>query len=107
MLVLEEGWVYLKNSKPVQLTEQWLIDFGFEKYTWCDDCAFIKINRTFLFVRKFKGKWICQFRYIKKDKNGYYCGSNQRDVLPKGKLKDVHQIQNLYFALTGKELIKL
>jgi hypothetical protein len=72
-----------KLFKPIPLTEEWLLKFGFEKTT--------KWNN----VQHTKG--ILQIRnlYIL-----FVNGRNQSWI----NLKHVHQLQNLYFALTGEEL---
>lgn len=69
-------------SEPIHLTEEWLVNFGFEKHgiEWW-------------------GKGFCLEVY--KDKLYYSGGEGLHIVID---LKYVHQIQNLYFALTGKEL---
>ncbi len=65
---------------PVPLTEQWLKDFGFKKSlrTW----------------RKFG----CIFHITQYGK--FFINKLNLEI------KYVHQLQNLYFALTGNELIK-
>ena len=69
------------NIKPIPLTEEWLMKFGFiqehccnGKYErWNKDCVYIeKINHVF-----------------------------HHDFISIGA---IHQLQNLYFALTGEEL---
>ena len=79
---IEEG-SYLR-SDPIILTEEWLLKFGFVKYN---------------------DRW---WRY---DKNGMFDISNQFDAFcfqtcmwVNDNIKHVHQLQNLYFALTGAEL---
>lgn len=78
----KRGLVRLENVNPIQLTEEWLVNFGFEKYE---------------FDHKEK-----QYRY-----------KDRLIVLRDGKFADygssvivehVHELQNLYFALTGEEL---
>jgi hypothetical protein len=78
--------------KPIPITEDWLLKFGFE--------------RTF---KKLKGCYV--------DKHGKYmlCDNNENgfDIYIFGYDEDlyinsvnyIHQLQNLYFALTGEELI--
>lgn len=101
LLEVDDEWDLID---PIPLAEEWLLKFGFTKYTWCNDCAFIKLHRKHLYLRFFNEKWTCQSRHVKKDKDGYYLGENKNEILPVGKLKYVHQLQNLYFGLTGKEL---
>ena len=68
--------------KPIPLTEEWLLKFGFES----DD--------EFIFEKDIR---IC------KTKQGYvYFDFSVMD--PICDVKYVHQLQNLHFALTGEEL---
>ncbi|WP_185246654.1 hypothetical protein [Chryseobacterium bernardetii] len=73
---------------PIELTEQWLIKFGFEdKYLTIDK----KISSDFT------------MSLIPDKEDGYYFMPHA--ILKWGvDLKYVHQLQNLYFALTGEEL---
>lgn len=80
-------------AKPIPLTEQWLKDFGFEMYDYgaLKDDFQIKLfkyghttyHRNTIEMDGAKGNWC----YITK-------------------IMYVHQLQNLYFALTGEELTK-
>lgn len=82
---------------PILLTEQWLKDFGFKE------------DRDF-------GNWhLEQYKIYSKDGNniGFYenefcwyfpCGDDFYSWIKN--LKHVHQLQNLYFALTDEELTK-
>jgi len=69
---------------PIPLTEEWLLKFGFE----------IKQGR---FGNEYWGKINL---YTASNKKIVFCF----DGCLKG-IKYVHQLQNLYFALTGQELI--
>jgi hypothetical protein len=65
--------------KPIPLTEEWLLKFGFDKI----DFQFIKNGIKLFPIRDL-----------------YYRGN-----FPiKSDIKYVHQLQNLFFALTGEEL---
>ena len=68
---------YTTPFEPIRLTEEWLLKFGFErnKDAWT---SFIK-NDVIIATDKFI-------------------------YMSRTKLKYVHQLQNLYFALTGEEL---
>lgn len=72
------------DFKPIPLTEQWLLDFGFvlikNDYPSPSDWYFIKNEIT-----------LSNFTWII---HGH----------TKALMKYVHQLQNLYFALTGEEL---
>jgi hypothetical protein len=76
----------IKSCTPIPLTEEWLIKFGFKKpaHSWNGDIFHLTE------WDEFPLNWA-----VAMDKNGAIL------VL---KLKYVHQLQNLYFALTGKEL---
>jgi len=63
--------------RPIPLTEEWLLKFGFERNKYALT-SFIK-NDVIISTDKFI-------------------------YMSRTKLKYVHQLQNLYFALTGEEL---
>ena len=80
-----------ERVKPIKLTEEWLLKFG------------LKPNQ-----------WFCSNSYcVVEDKTGDihygWCMKTQNSLHTKeiefGYFKYVHQFQNLYFALTGEELI--
>jgi len=86
---LGESTLFLENIEPIPLTEEWLIKFGFEKL-WYDDngmkLPYYRLNQNdYVFDLDYE---FCATR----DDAGYIY------------LKSVHQLQNLYFALTGDEL---
>ena len=80
---------YFKEISPIPITEKWLLKFGFYKEHYEDDFT----------------KYCIVFEDIKFEFYIYYNGNKK---ICFGKLtimfKYVHQLQNLYFALTGKEL---
>lgn len=67
----------VSTLKPVPLTEEWLINFCFEK---------IGINFNLIGM----SVWMCN--------DLFFCNKNAIII------KTVHQLQNLYFALTNNEL---
>jgi hypothetical protein len=72
----------LSELEPIPLTEEWLLKFGWVKskeyqYYWSDSNVIIDLNHA-----------------------GYSCLLCGITV----SLKHVHELQNLYFALTGEEL---
>jgi len=84
------------DLQPIPLTEQWLIEFGFEKKTYQNltlYCYSLKVlsHGEISFHPKDSG-----FNLDLGTTTGYQFG--------KTKIKYVHQLQNLYFALTGEEL---
>lgn len=70
--------------KPIPLTEEWLVKFGFDKLhgNWFDNEGMIEL------YEKDNG-------YVMLEDSYYHCSQD---------LLYVHQLQNLYFALTGEEL---
>ena len=82
--------------EPIPLTEQWLIDLGFEKNILSDDSGYyytLELN---------EGKY-CDLAIVSGDKNGFV----EATLFPYEewfRYKYVHDLQNLFFALTGSEL---
>lgn len=81
---------YLENLEPIPLTEEWLLKFGF-------DWDVFYQNYT-------NGRYIIRLNH-----NGTidvsYC-KRKNDWIPffMNNPRHVHELQNLYFALTGQEL---
>ena len=81
-----------ERTKPILLTEEWLIKFGFKRHhaDYSNDVIYIKnVPNNIEF------EW------------GIYPNELGSGVQIKNRklLKYIHQLQNLYFALTGEELI--
>ena len=74
----------LLESEPIPLTEEWLVRFGFE-YT--------EIHEGFNQYRK-------DLLNLSITPNGFEIFLTFKWI----NIKHVHQLQNLYFALTGEEL---
>jgi hypothetical protein len=77
--------------KPIPLDEEWLLKFGFTKR-----------RATYLYYKK-DGVELFYVKGKKRDAhhlNGFY----YENFLPLLPVDYLHQLQNLYFALTGKEL---
>jgi len=70
---------------PIPLTEEWLLKFGFEKN---DNNQFILMEGSVDIL-------------FNKDLNGWTCDGINFSI---NMTEYVHQLQNLYFALTGEEL---
>jgi hypothetical protein len=79
---------YVNSVKPILLTEEWLLKFGFEKVNR-DVPAYEKEN---LIVEWLFERWTGRL---------YMDVYNSIQII---ELKSVHQLQNLYFVLTGEEL---
>lgn len=69
---------------PIQLTEDWLLKFGFEKNSTYEN---YRLNDIVI-----------------EDTDYGICMYNPTHLV-KNNIKYVHQLQNLYFAVTGSELI--
>ena len=109
---------YLKDLKPIPLTEEWLIKFGFELFHYDffdkDDLDFEEEDEeesclVFRIIPKgYKFYYIVDLWV---ERNDFQFGSMGLDDTvhdSKGvgicNYNYVHQLQNLYFALTGQEL---
>lgn len=90
---LLNGW---ESYQPIPLTEEWLKRFGFE---------FIKCfvnNKEWKVTDYYKGTQKHGLK-LSKGLNNPECFYFFQDNIGL-KIKYVHQLQNLYFALTGQEL---
>jgi len=77
------------KAKPIPLTEEWLKRFGFKLKSWPWE-----IERLWE-IERFE---VC----IRNESWELFAGCG--DEYPIGEIEHVHQLQNLYFALTGEEL---
>lgn len=86
----EEFETALKDYESIPLTEEWLLKFGFG-LTQIDriisNYSIQSLSLNFYNTEIERGMWL-----------RFYHGNAQI------KIQYVHQLQNLYFALTGKEL---
>lgn len=73
-----------KHFEPIPLTEEWLFKFGFEKD---DDWLELVVNDHLSII------WV-----------GYLGLNVMGQILFFSKKDKIHELQNLYFALTGEEL---
>ncbi len=73
------------HVSPIELNEEWLLKFGFNS----DEITF-ELNGFML-------GWF-------KNNEFYYLPTNQISFRNKIQIKYLHQLQNLYFAITGNEL---
>jgi hypothetical protein len=88
----EGGWyiddLHLTKVKPIPLTEEWLVRFGFVYCKNYDEYRY-----------KEKTNWFGIFK--SEDDDWLFEKPNMSSVV----LPSVHQLQNLYFSLTNEELI--
>jgi len=74
---------------PISLTEEWLLRFGFKEFL---------IDETWYFI---KNDFVFEISGI----IGFHNYNELESIcFNENKCKYVHQLQNLYFALTGEEL---
>lgn len=81
--VIEDVWIAERSwVKPISLTEEWLLEFGFNLITKSTN------------------------KYMVKNLAGQPCFfyKNKKLIYQNTIIEYVHQLQNLYFALTGDEL---
>ena len=95
VLAIDGIWINDKiydDFEPIKLTKEWLLKLGFKEYGE-DYFLHAKARLTFIYRED---------------------SMNKLDILQDGSVlsmmwgcaNKVHKIQNLYFAITGKELIK-
>ena len=95
-LLNEDGYSdCLDLSIPIPLTEDWLIKFGFKKKK---EAFHIDLDAGWSYLCLASDFSLCIYGSPHHYENGFY-PCFQRDVI-----KYVHQLQNIYFALTGQEL---
>ena len=91
------GYDY-NHTSPIELNEQWLIDLGFEKILFYDiDGHYYKLE---LSDEPFNDLYLLSDEGL----DGNFSSVEIIEHSDTFKYKYVHQVQNLYFALTGKEL---
>ena len=84
---------YYKDLKPIPLTEQWLLDFGFNQSI--EGQWYVHFNEMCLTLYEDLPQYIVEIHDMEMDKSSIFLMS----------IKYVHQLQNLYFALAQEELI--
>lgn len=76
--------------QPISLTEKWLLDLGFKRDEYNDKTPYYYILNGFR-LNNYMGSLTLN-------------NSNELAGFKPIEIKYVHQLQNLYFALTGEEL---
>lgn len=87
---------FMDGIEPINLTEQWLIDLGFEKQVLSD-------NSAHYYTLELNENKYCDLSICSGDKNGFI----EATLFPYEdwfRYKYVHELQNLFFAITGREL---
>lgn len=89
---LEDLQIYYSDLRPIPITEEWLIKFGFNDGI-IGICQFSIKPKTDLLIVKSRTCYIASIEIE---------GAN---ILHTQLIEYVHQLQNLYSSLTGKDLI--
>lgn len=84
---------FKSKYEPIPLTVAWLLNFGFEEIEFKDGVFGFKL-KSFCYVNS------GQIRIV----YDMLCYQEEVITLFNDNLNHVHQLQNLYFALTSKEL---
>jgi len=88
------------NFEPIELTKEWLLKLGFKKRFDFDDCNLYDLVEytgiTKSGLNRGQG-FFCIADFIEKE--GFWI-----DLQSRATLKYVHQLQNLFSAITGVEL---
>lgn len=101
----------ISRIKPIPLTEEWLVKFGFENWglgtQWNNQYeSYVR----YVLHNVLDGTSNFEVHYIKStygdtEHYQYIIACDEDDRINWGEdIKHVHQLQNLYFALTGEEL---
>lgn len=84
----------IDHIQPIQLTEEWLVKFGFEY----DDEEHIYYKPMF----DYGGDQCEDFKLSLISNDEHYLAVDNKETYEA--IEHVHKLQNLYFALTGEEL---
>ena len=84
---------YYKDLNPIPLTEQWLLELGFNQNI--ETQWYIHFDNMCLTLHGYSEQYIVEIENMETDDSSIFLMSVQY----------VHQLQNLYFALTQNELI--
>ena len=90
-LINDEHYDGLKGCLPIPLTEEWLLKFGFKKSNsdWYTTKS-MQLPFEELAIKLSNGRVTAE--------------TDRVEIFICNEIKHVHQLQNLYFALTGNEL---
>jgi len=94
------------NAEPIQLTEEWLLKFGFKKYPNLRDTFRQEYYDSFQL--DIDEHTIISFSIPIGYNDNIRCNYDKlyrsEEKKQSYRVKHIHQLQNLYFALTGEEL---
>lgn len=87
------SYIDIDTAKPIPLTEEWLLKFGFE------------INPEKIIDDKETNEYRCNDFTMVIQNGKFYATNGGIELISELSIEYVHQLQNLCFALTGEELI--
>jgi hypothetical protein len=96
---LKDGW----EIEPIPLTEEWLLRFGFER----SECGKICVKKYYLNrvpEKEYSIELMIFSDHISCWVSSLELESNYVEEIMTKPIHYLHQLQNLYFALTGEEL---
>lgn len=93
LYLIDRGFPYDARFKPIPLTEEWLVKFGFNNYH-CGWTGWFYLQDCNLVVRNMEDKFVALWDLRDDEFNHTFL----REI------DSVHDLQNLYFSLTGEEL---
>ena len=97
-----EMWLNMEDIEPILLTEELLLKFGFEEWDIKGEWVFEKvIFKDFDIEKKMI---ICSSGTCSLEEQENHPDVDVQKFIIRQDIKYVHQLQNLYFALTGKDL---
>lgn len=93
------GYMLLQGIEPIPLTEEWLLKFGFEQELLEEENP----SEGYFYSLALSDDVYCDLEILSGDRSGFM----EVYLFPYDdnfRFKYVHQLQNIYFVLTGKEL---
>ena len=85
---------HVSYLQPIPLTEEWLLEFGFEK-------EHVTVNDIIINIYRLGDYEISIYLQGNETQKGYYL---PHSLQSRAYIKYVHQLQNLYFSLTNNEI---
>ena len=96
---VETSFMYVDDFEPIPLNEDWLVRFGFEKDI---NTSWFRIG-YFAEMEDVSNRMIIGYNTVS-NRLGCYQEGDANGIFAQKTFQYVHQLQNLYFSLTGTEL---
>ena len=97
--ISEFAWIEFESLEPIPLTEEWLLKFGFKQnldkwfeINYFTDCT-LSAEKMGILIN------LCSNRCAILDTD-----TDQQSAMTAKRIYYLHQLQNLFFSLTGEEL---